>query len=343
MRDVAKGADRARRWRVIARFWRGRLRWRGRVRSTAVTITTLIGPRLSDPRKPQAVWAVAVVGRKAAKNTEPTSIDVTTHRLDTHDGIASSRAEAMARAGVECFERAYADLESRERLFVWIADDGARRELMRRRTEFPRARVLDSATSWTRSTNSATREKMHDALVAAIATIRKRPLTRVHRRGPTLAIGTDASIGYTPKGAGIAWISAERTHGEKFIRGVSNIFVAELLAIRAAIIANPDRKLVILSDSLAAVNALTCEYYPFSRPAAPLVYEVRESITKAVRIKWVKGHANDPLNLAADRLAIATRRAAQSQVSVAVAHDIVERIVATVPQAATGALDAHGI
>lgn len=131
-----------------------------------------------------------------------------------------------------------------------------------------------------------------------------------------LRIGTDgASLG-NPGAAAWAWVDERGRYGAgSWTRATNN--VAELTAIREALVANPDIPLVIESDSQYAINCITVwgpAWRKNPRKAAGkknvyLVFSILgllDERTEPVEFVWVRGHDATnahPLNTAADRLA----------------------------------------
>lgn len=154
----------------------------------------------------------------------------------------------------------------------------------------------------------------------------------IRNREP-LRIATDASRGRNGA-AGIAWISAEGRHASRMV-DVNAIAEAEFLAIKFAIddamSREPNRKIVILSDSQQALGALSGKRSPYWATGKLLsqLNQMRTVIRDhGIQLKWVRGHSGDPLNELADRLAVHRRRCNECQLGDEVIVDREARIVA---------------
>ncbi|KKO80755.1 hypothetical protein WU86_10455 [Corynebacterium xerosis] len=153
------------------------------------------------------------------------------------------------------------------------------------------------------------------------------------RNREPLYIATDASRGRNGA-AGIAWISAEGHHTSRMI-DVNAIAEAEFLAIKYAIddamSREPNRKIVILSDSRQALGALSgnrATYWATGKRLSQL-NQMRVLIRDhGIQLKWVRGHSGDPLNELADRLAVHRRRCTECRFSDEVIVERETRIVA---------------
>ncbi|MGY1829074.1 RNase H family protein [Geodermatophilus sp. SYSU D01180] len=156
-----------------------------------------------------------------------------------------------------------------------------------------------------------------------------------------LVIATDASVGNL-RGigvAGVAWIAADGRYALSTCRTRVPV-VGELTAIRQAITAHPGpRPLTILTDCRPALDALatvvrtgripTAAGVPGCRDTARLLRQISVSLrSRPIALEWVKGHADHPLNDAADRLAVQARRCVQTGGSLTAITDLAARIAA---------------
>ncbi|MGV3114079.1 ribonuclease HI [Corynebacterium freneyi] len=147
-----------------------------------------------------------------------------------------------------------------------------------------------------------------------------------------LRIATDASRGRRGA-ASIAWVTAEGRHATRMV-DVSAIAEAEFLAIKAAIddavSREPGRKIIILSDSRKALGALSGKWLPQWATGKRLAQlnQTRAHIRDHdIQVKWVRGHAGDPLNELADRLAVHRRRCTDCRLADEVIVDREVRII----------------
>ena len=169
-------------------------------------------------------------------------------------------------------------------------------------------------------------------LAEEVARVENLEAEEARNREP-LYIATDASRGRNGA-AGIAWISAEGRYNSRMI-DVNAIAEAEFLAIKHAIddatSREPNRKIVILSDSRQALGALSGKRSPHWATGKRLsqLNQMRALIRDhGIQLKWVRGHSGDPLNELADRLAVHRRRCTECCFSDEVIVERETRIVA---------------
>ena len=153
------------------------------------------------------------------------------------------------------------------------------------------------------------------------------------RNREPLRIATDASRGRRGA-AGIAWVTSEGRHATRMV-DVSAVAEAEFLAIKSAIddavSREPGRKIVILSDSRKALGALTGKWLPQWATGKRLAQlnQTRDHIRDHdIQLRWVRGHAGDPLNELADRLAVHRRRCTDCHLTDEAIADREMRIIA---------------
>lgn len=153
------------------------------------------------------------------------------------------------------------------------------------------------------------------------------------RNKEPLRIATDASRGRRGA-AGIAWISAEGRHDSRMVN-VDGIAEAEFLAIKFAIddalSREPERKIIIHSDSRQALGALTGKRLPYWATGKLLsqLNKARANIrAHGIRLQWVRGHSGDAHNELADRLAVHRRRCTECGIGEKAILERENRIVA---------------
>jgi len=136
----------------------------------------------------------------------------------------------------------------------------------------------------------------------------------------SITVATDGSVRGTY--AGIGWLTACGAFGLAGYRsstkreGRSKVLAAELWAIGDAIRTLPRRKLIVMTDCLAAVEMVDrwkCghEVMPTDYPAKPPgtkrnLHDVQRRIyveRDRIELRWVRGHCGEPLNEGADALA----------------------------------------
>ena len=147
--------------------------------------------------------------------------------------------------------------------------------------------------------------------------------TRPQKR---LMVATDASVGTGRGSAGLACVDERGREITKRLRS-RDVLYCELRAIKLAIrhFAGP---LQILTDSQSAVGLITNPNHRACPRSQALVEQIRELIAaRDVSIEWVRGHDGHPLNEAADRLAMAARRARELSMPAHVARQIRRQIV----------------
>lgn len=125
--------------------------------------------------------------------------------------------------------------------------------------------------------------------------------------GTPIEVYTDGAASGNPGPAGIGVVLSYAGHRKEISRpiGQATNNIAELEAIRTALehISQPDRPVVLYTDSAYALGVLTLDWKPKKNRA--LIAAIRDAMTRFtnLRIVKVKGHAGHPENECADRLA----------------------------------------
>ena len=168
-------------------------------------------------------------------------------------------------------------------------------------------------------------------LAESVAHIEGIEADEVRNKEP-LRIAADASRGRRGA-AGIAWISAEGRHVSRMVN-VDEVAAAEFLAIKFAIddavSREPERKIIIHSDSRHALGALSGKWVPQWATGKLLSHLNRARATireHGIRLRWVRGHSGDTLNEIADRLAVHRRRCTECGIDEEVILERESRIV----------------
>lgn len=145
-----------------------------------------------------------------------------------------------------------------------------------------------------------------------------------------IVVGTDGACAGNPGPAGWAWV-VDEGRWQAGSLGAQTNNVAELEAILRVLVAAPSGvDLRILTDSEYALKAVTVWHKAWrrngwkTRDGKPVKNRERiEAATDVIRLRtgrtevqWVKGHADHPLNEAADRLAVKMRTEQPRQVLV---------------------------
>lgn len=134
--------------------------------------------------------------------------------------------------------------------------------------------------------------------------------TRAVRELPRLTIATDGSASASSLASG--WISDDGRFwagGHRRDRSRNeNALEAEVFAICAAVRSqHPDRRLLVLTDSRAAV-ALAARAKVSTTGGRQIQHLSQALEQRTVDVTWVAGHSGHPLNEAADRMAVYARR-----------------------------------
>lgn len=135
----------------------------------------------------------------------------------------------------------------------------------------------------------------------------QKPLSEAERK-ETLLIYTDGACSGNPGPAGIGVVMRYKDNHKEISRyigqGTNNI--AELEAIKAGLLAvkNRDLPVIVFTDSSYALGLMTQGWK--AKLNVELVEEIRALVAafKKLRFVKVKGHAGDPDNERADRLAV---------------------------------------
>ncbi|GEM_PF-1103380 len=142
-------------------------------------------------------------------------------------------------------------------------------------------------------------------------------------------VATDASVGLASGSAAIACVAEDGHTATLRLEQRYNVTRCELRAILLAL-ETFHGSLRILTDSQAAVRLVTGDRQTRSaQKYSTLLARIDAAMSgRVVAIEWVRGHNGHPLNEAADRLAVATRRAAELDIPPSVQRHIRQRITA---------------
>lgn len=130
---------------------------------------------------------------------------------------------------------------------------------------------------------------------------------------------TDGSVSARRKGCGAAVVGEDgRVHTRVAPTMPNRPVLAELLAVELALIRHDNVRLTVHTDSRDAIGLLTAgpAHRSLPRESAEVGRQARRiaaridalAADRRVRYRWVRGHAGNPFNDAADRAAKAVRR-----------------------------------
>lgn len=183
------------------------------------------------------------------------------------------------------------------------------------------------------------RVSTHYPPAAAIAAMEDAVTARLDSLYASLEIATDASRGPLTRWVGHGWVldfggTLAPVLGCKAIDGGS-VLEGELRAIRLALAAarathagTMDGRcaITVRTDSQLALRMLTSPGFEPSSANGHCAVEVQRILSfirhANVAFQWVKGHAGDPLNTAADRLAVLSRRTREANLTLKEANTL---------------------
>jgi len=180
---------------------------------------------------------------------------------------------------------------------------------------------------------------------ATLATARELAEATLAARGPQVAaplfrVATDASMRKHRSGAGLGVLAQDGQAVMDLLPQARTIAQGELAAIALAMRTVERDNIALASDSRWAVgitrrllqardlreeSLVTSRLDGVAQQAALDIAELRHGRT--VQVEWVKGHADDELNLGADRLAVLARRSADASCAHSTVREIATRIV----------------
>ncbi len=194
---------------------------------------------------------------------------------------------------------------------VWVGHRATRRGLMELAGSFPAVRLLDRLG--------------RIAPAGCPAPAPPAPSTAPAEPSEPLVVATDASVGCRAE-AGIACVAEGGAYAQGFAP-TRDVTLAELLAIRLALttLAGP---LIVLTDSRSALSRIQHPSTATAKQRAVVTEIHRLRRGRAVAFRWVKGHNGHALNEAADRLAVAARRAHEFNQTAHIRRQIAAGIVA---------------
>lgn len=257
------------------------------------------------------------------------------------DRSSSGPGAGPAALGLSLFEELLAcATNSGDPVHVYVADQRLRSELAAVCRAFPGVHLVGRPRSGAH-VDLATRCRTR---VAARVLERQRCVPAPARVGPRdvpLEVATDASMRSRHARAGLAAVSIDGQVLTAYRTAAGDVLTAEMLAIELALTGFGGRPLDIRSDSLRAVDLLNGSGRPGCRRHEQEVARIRALLTSSgSTLRWVRGHAGEHLNEAADRAARATRRQVELDLPATQLRDVVQRIAADLLDAlATGARD----
>jgi ribonuclease HI len=198
-----------------------------------------------------------------------------------------------------------------------VANDHARQVVMAAADLLPAGVHVPSCGWWPGSSGPA---------LEATRTVER--LTREATRGcedvVEIVVATDASVGRQRPMAGCAWVREDLAAATQAWACGGDVLAAEMHAIAMALTAH--RRAVVpvtvLSDCSAAVGLTRRALAGDICGATERVRREQRRIAATtmsgpVQVRWVRGHAEHPLNRMADRLAVLTRRDHEAGVAAA--------------------------
>lgn len=239
------------------------------------------------------------------------------HFMDECSGIEA----ALGRAAEELIENWLAD---GVKTYVYTDNTAVQSVLRTLRPYLPNLDVLNSPGPRTTRLAHSLRQELRDYRDEISATL-----------DPTV-IATDASVQLGRTGIGVGAITQDGRYYANFHDDSADILVGELRAIRDALSYFPDPVIHILTDNKKAVSLVRAAIDPDKN--LPMLHR-KTSVIKVLReiryfatdrqleIEWVRAHVGHELNEGADRLAVAARRAARSELTVAERAVIFDQIV----------------
>ena len=295
--------------------------------------TTLLGPVTTPtPRRWIAITAYQRDARRAVAYVHVRGIDGE-ETLGSGVQIVPAYADGPQKQfALDQFEAAYRDAENAgETLYVVARVGDLHNHLQVMADSLPNMRVVEVITRGTISERTHT--KAHALTVEALDED-----DRIHR--PITVVATDASKQIGRAGAGMAAVTADGRARMQYDPSYTDILSAELGAMRLALREYRGKRIVIESDSqhgvdlanrmmsgdLKAIAQLMSGDLP-SEAKRALRSIARHAQNREITIRWVRGHQDHQLNLAADRLAVLARRSGGGTDAPA---DVVQQIAANI-------------
>lgn len=145
-----------------------------------------------------------------------------------------------------------------------------------------------------------------------------------------VTVATDASVRTGYRGAALAVVTADGKQTTEWRASISSIDRAELEAINLAVTLHMRKgvTLEVLTDSRNAIQWIENPQHPHLGVRGRCRALQNLVRTGALKLTWIKAHEGHALNEAADRLAVARRRAENFSVNLETRQVIEQRIIA---------------
>lgn len=212
------------------------------------------------------------------------------------------RSGALVHGAVEVFFSSYLSLH---KTVIWRSS----------RTQKPLPLQLRASATHSLNTSLALLEKQVRTLATkvkprkfAVPIAPKALMHAIASQLPAVRLATDASKNTTTHTVSIGWVSDHGDYGSTLIHRGTKITEAEYTALVRALIRivrrHPGRRVHAYTDSKQAVVLLRRRQHNNE-----VVQQLLQ--TGMIRVYWVRGHHGHPLNEAAHRLAVHTRRSVE--------------------------------
>ncbi|WP_457190937.1 RNase H family protein [Nocardioides sp. P5_E3] len=258
------------------------------------------------PKPPKATVAAGIAAWQAGSST---GWGVTTNDAQEFSGLVKG---GDAQALLKAFEQvvALADVPGVIRVELFCSDRTFLEAVAPHAAAWPQLTIHPWSEGWERGWLVASSRKLARNLAEPPV-----PAPAYVAAVPLLA-ATDGSKGAKGR-SGFGWVTAEGDFGFGSFAGP--ILLTELAAVEALLTDAPQRRpLTVLVDSRDALRvltglqrgeAVTAQRVPGTHTSWALLRRLQAALcNRVVTFCWVRGHAGNPLNECADRIALQARR-----------------------------------